>query len=248
MGFSSRVFRVVAFCALTLSAVAAGPVPEPDKDGQLPMLLQEARELLTAKDPEAAIKKCDAVIGRYAAHYKPDGEQKFYCARSESEVLFYLLKKAGEADRGDAKPGKQSVARVLSSTWADAYFTRAYALIELRRVADAKTALQRALELSPANARYLSELGMVYQVEKNWAESSKQYQAAIENAGVSPKESQASELARARRGLAYNFVELGKLDEAERIYLQCLATDPNDHRAENELKYVRVVKAKMSKE
>ena len=35
------------------------------------------------------------------------------------------------------------------------------------------------------------------------------------------------------------FVELGKLDEAEKKYQQCLAADPKDTKAAQELEYVR---------
>jgi Flp pilus assembly protein TadD len=51
-------------------------------------------------------------------------------------------------------------------------------------------------------------------------------------------------LGRARRGLAYVFVELGKLAEAEKKYEQCLAADPKDTRAAQELEYVRGLRAK----
>jgi hypothetical protein len=39
-------------------------------------------------------------------------------------------------------------------------------------------------------------------------------------------------------------VELGKLEEAEKIYQQCLAADPNDTRAKQELEYVRGLRVK----
>jgi Flp pilus assembly protein TadD len=52
------------------------------------------------------------------------------------------------------------------------------------------------------------------------------------------------ELGRARRGLGYVLVELGKLDEAEKKYQQCLVDDPKDRKAAAELEYVRGLKAK----
>jgi tetratricopeptide (TPR) repeat protein len=51
-------------------------------------------------------------------------------------------------------------------------------------------------------------------------------------------------LGRARRGIGYVLVELGKLDEAEKKYQQCLADNPKDSRAAAELEYVRNLKAK----
>jgi Flp pilus assembly protein TadD len=52
------------------------------------------------------------------------------------------------------------------------------------------------------------------------------------------------ELARARRGLGYVLVEMGKLNEAEKKYQQCLAADPKDTKAAQELEYVRGLRAK----
>jgi Flp pilus assembly protein TadD len=47
------------------------------------------------------------------------------------------------------------------------------------------------------------------------------------------------ELGRALRGKGFVLVELGKLDEAEAMYRRCLAIDPADTKAANELRYVQ---------
>lgn len=244
MRLTSRLFHSFAACLIALTGIAAAPNVEPDKDENIAQLLQEAQTLLTDHKPSEALEKCDAVIKKFLDYYLIPDAQRVYCARSQPEVLFYLLKNSADADRGTATAADAKGAKVLSSTWSDAYFMKAYALIELRRVDDAKTAIGKALELSPVNARYLCELGMVHQLEKNWEESSKQYTAALKNVEFSPEASKAIDLGRARRGLAYNHIELGKLDEAEKLYLQCLESDPADARAAKELEYVRSLKAK----
>ena len=48
------------------------------------------------------------------------------------------------------------------------------------------------------------------------------------------EETRADDLARARRGLGYVYVKLGQLTEAENKYRQCLATNPNDARAQDD--------------
>jgi tetratricopeptide (TPR) repeat protein len=111
-------------------------------------------------------------------------------------------------------------------------------------MAEAKSAVKLAIELSPFNSRYLSELGEMYQLEKNWPKAKETFEAAEENAGLSPAELKGDELGRARRGLGYVFVELGKLEEAEKKYQQCLAADPHDTRAARELEYVRGLQTK----
>ncbi len=132
---------------------------------------------------------------------------------------------------------------VLSSTWAEAHFGKAFALLKLGEVSEARSSLERAVALSPNNSQYLSELAYIYLLKKDWPTALKYYQQAEEFAylGASP-EDKAYTLAVARRGSGYVFVELDRLDEAEEKYLQCLATDPNDVKARGELEYVRNLK------
>lgn len=230
--FALQLLALGVVLALNLGAAPAG---EPDKDPQMARLLQEASELIDAKNPAAAIERCDKVIAKFKASYG-NGRQKFYCARTSAETLGYLLQAAASADKVKTI--------VLSSTWADAYFMKAYALQDLRRTAEAKTTIQLAIALSPANSQYLSELGTIYQLEKNWAKAQEQFEAAEANTNLSPEIAKAAELGRARRSLGYVFVELGQFDEAEKRYRQCLADDPNDTKAKRELDYVQSLRAK----
>jgi tetratricopeptide (TPR) repeat protein len=219
--------------ALQIQKAAAA---DPDKDPQAPRLLQEARALIQGKRLPDAIEKCDQVIATFKAHYE-GRKEKIYCARTSAESLGYLLKAATDKVNAIA----------LSATWADAYYIKAYAFQDLGRVAEAKAALKLALELSPMSPHYLSELGNIYQSEKNWSKAEASFAAAEDNAPISPDDVKAEELARARRGLAYVFVEQGRLAEAEKKYQQCLAADPKDAKAARELEYVRGLKAKKSR-
>ena len=211
---------------------AASP-PDPEKDPQVSRLLQEARTLIQGKRLPDAIEKCDQVIASFKAHYE-SRKEKIYCARTSAESLGYLLK-AG-VDKVNAIS--------LSATWADAYFIKAYALQDVGRIAEAKATIKLALELSPMSSHYLSELGNIYQSEKNWSKAEESFAAAEDNAPLSPDDVKAEELGRARRGLGYVFVEQGRLAEAEKKYLQCLEADPKDSRAAKELAYVRELRAK----
>ena len=213
---------------------------DPDKDAEMSKLLQDARALIDGKKLPAAIEKCDKVIASFKTHYE-SRKEKVYCARTSAESLGYLLKTAAASAKGTAD---KSNAIVLSSIWSDAYFMKGYALQDLGRMAEAKSAVQRAVELSPWNSRYLSELGNIYQIEKNWPKAKEAFETAEDQAVLSPDESKAEELGRARRGLAYVFVELGQLEKAEKKYQQCLSSDPKDKRAAQELEYVRGLRAK----
>lgn len=240
-----RIRLVVAILLLLVCAAqsqrAATPA-NPDKDPELSNLLHEARALVDAKKPGPAIEICDQVIASFKAHYGKS-KSRIYCAQTSTESLGYLALAAAAMTKGEFdKDKKDTIA--LSSTWSTAYFIKAYALQDLGRLAEAKSVLQLALELSPWNSRYLSELGSIFVLEKNWAKAKEVFEKAEEHAPTAPDDSKAEVLGRARRGLGYVFVELGQLDEAEKKYRQCLAADPNDTKAARELEYVRGLRAK----
>jgi Flp pilus assembly protein TadD len=215
---------------------------DPDKDPQLPKLLEEARILIDTKKPQAAIEKCEKVIALFRARYDKSTE-KVYCAGTSAENLGYLMKAAAAMNDGTFEKGKKN-AIVLSPTWSSACFMKGFALEEMGKLAEAKSALMQALELSPWNSHYLSELAYLFAIQKDWAKAKENYQAAEEHASISPDSTKTEDLARARRGLGYVFVELGQLDAAEKKYEQCLAADKNDTKAAAELQYVRKLKAK----
>jgi tetratricopeptide (TPR) repeat protein len=240
----ARLLIGFLFClGTTVHSLEAGDVPvDPDKDPATRKLVEEARALADEKKPQAAIDKCEKVIALFKAYYG-SRKEKIFCARTSAESLGYMLKVAAEMNKGTFETGKRD-AIVLSSTWSGAYFVKGYALQDLGRIADAKSAIRRAVELSPWNSLYLCELGSIYLLEKNWSKAREAFETAEGQAPVSPDESKASELGQARRGLGYVFVELGQLDEAEKKYKQCLAADPNDTKAAAELEYVRGLKVK----
>lgn len=229
-------------CATPSQWAAAPANPDPDKDPDLSNLLYEARALVDAKKPQPAIKQCDHVITRFKTHYG-NSKSKIYCAQTSAENLGYLVMAAAAMNKGEFDAGKKN-AIVLSPTWSTAYYIKAYALQDLHRIPEAKAVLLLAIELSPWNSRYLSELGSIYVLEKNWTKAKEAFEKAEDQAPIASDDTKAEVLGRARRGLGYVYVELGQLDEAEKKYQQCLATDPQDIKAAKELEYVRDLRAK----
>jgi Flp pilus assembly protein TadD len=229
----SCVFGVVINLALHCPVLAES---DPDKDPHFRELVAESEQLTMAKKSSAAIAQCDKVIAAFKAYYGKE-RRKIYCGNTSAEVLGNLLQAAVEKENAIA----------LSPTWANAYFVKGYALQDLHRLAEAKTAILLALGLSPTNSHYLNELGAIYQLEKTWPKAKETFLAAEDNAPLSLDETRADDLARARRGLGYVYVELGQLAEAEKKYRQCLATNPNDSRARDELQYVEQLRAKQRK-
>jgi tetratricopeptide (TPR) repeat protein len=188
-----------------------------------------AAKLLQQGKPAEAIDGVDKVIAHFEALRK-DKTDVAYCARSPAESLVYLLQAAKD----------KAPASVYGSAWCDAYFLRGYALIELGRTGAARAALERAVQLAPREAHYRSELAELYAREKNWNEALAAFDASATVAEESvEKERKNAELGRALRGKGYVLVELGRLDEAEAMYRRCLALDPADRKAMNELRYVQ---------
>lgn len=101
------------------------------------------------------------------------------------------------------------------------------------------------MAFSPNNSQYLSELGYIYQVEKNWPKSLDLFQKAEEAANsFSSPENKQDDLGHARRGQGYVFVEMGQLDKAEERYRECLKANPKDDKAAAELGYIRELRGK----
>lgn len=211
------------------------PVPGSEIEEKYAKLLNEGYKKLIARYTKESIDKYfDPVIEAYHLYYGNNGKH-VYCSRGQTETLFYLLKAVDK--------NEESV--VISQLWADAFYLKGYASLDLGEVAEAKTFVEKALELSPSNSLYLSELGHIYQVERKWIEAMELYKRAEESANAySPENLRNEELTRAMRGIGYCLIELGRFDEAEKKYQKCLEINENDKKALNELKYIQSLRNK----
>jgi len=162
-------------------------------------------------------------------------KERVYCARDSAETRYYLAQSAA----------RNEPAIVLNQAYAYAYFLKAYILDDRNQFDAAIPFLTRAVELSPQNAQYLSELGHIYQSRKDWPKSLELFGRAVEAARLFSGDASKSEtLRRALRGQAYSQIELGWLDEAEKLYRQCLELDPDDKTAKGELSYIEQLRRK----
>jgi tetratricopeptide (TPR) repeat protein len=227
------LLAVVLLCAIPVWAAEGTPVS--DEDANLQQMMNEGYRLVSSGKPQEAIIYFDKVAAAYEAKHR-DSKAKIYCARTATESFKYLL--LGASTKTETV--------VYSADWAYAYFMKGFALIDMGQTAEAKRQFEKALALSPDNSQFLSELGNVYQMEKDWPMALQTFRAAEAAASLSPPEAKNRELARAWRGIGYVLVEQNKLDEAEKIYRQCLDLDQNDVKAQGELRYVLDLKAKRS--
>ncbi|NQZ89524.1 MAG: tetratricopeptide repeat protein [Colwellia sp.] len=159
-----------------------------------------------------------------------NSEKQVYAARSKVESLFYMLKAMSE----------EKYAIVISSTCAESNYYMGYASLDLGRIKKAEQYIKRALDFSPVNSMYLSELAHIYQINKDWDQALSTFYQAEGNASVySPEQLKLLELTRAKRGIGFVLIELGQLQKAKLKFEECLELDPNDKNALNEINYIK---------
>jgi len=217
---------------LAAQEVEQEPAPNMVPRAEAEALLTDAANYISAGTPHLALQPLDELISAYQAQYD-NSDVMVFNARTTTETIFYTVIASGE----------EKDAVIADNHWADALFLKAYVLIEMRDLAAAKATLEKALNLSPKNSRYLSELGHIYQTEKNWTKALELFQRAEKAADTySPDLLKSAELSRALRGQGYSLIEQGKLDEAEEIYKRCLEIDKNDRNAKHELEFIKGLK------
>jgi tetratricopeptide (TPR) repeat protein len=204
-------------------------------------MLNDARALLDAGHPAEAISKdLDPVIAAFESAYAGT-KARLYSPRSLAETLLYLSSPEARAPRTDIPAGTPT-AIAVDPVWSTALYLKGYASIELKQFRQAHEALERAVAMAPMNAQYLTELGQLYLLEKNWAQASVYFERAVGATQISPSELKDKELARAWRGIAYVDIENGQLDAAIALFEKCLALNPADQVAANELQFAQARK------
>ena len=192
-------------------------------------LLNKGEELVVKGDKKnAIIHYFNPVIKDYETTYA-NTSKRIYTARTKEEYNFYFMSATNE--------GK--TAHILSETWSRAYYLKTYALLELKELTLAEKNIRKALYLSPSNSNYLSELGHIQHISKQWKKALNSYQLAEKTANFfTPKKLKQKELLRAKRGIGYSYTELKEFQKAEAVYKNILKIDSRDKVALRELKYI----------
>jgi tetratricopeptide (TPR) repeat protein len=102
--------------------------------------------------------------------------------------------------------------------------------------------LTKAVNLSPFNAQFLSELGNFHQNARDWGRAMNLFEQAIASLPMDARGGNTFLQRRALRGKAFILVELKRLDEADKLHRLCLEMDPNDDKALQELEYIAHLK------
>lgn len=198
--------------------------------------IDNGRELIRQGKPTEAVEKHFYPAIDYCNEQKKSTSKKIYNNRTAEEALWYI--------EVSLKKSENSLI-INTPSCGEVFFLTAYAAVELKNIEAAQMLLARALEYSPANSLYLSEMGHTYQVQRKWKEALKFFTDAFEFAqAYSPEEFKNEEVTRALRGIAFAFIETGRLDEAEALYHKCLKINPNDRTAQQELLYIKDLREK----
>jgi tetratricopeptide (TPR) repeat protein len=218
------------FVLIMVSGCASTPTKAPvvEQVNSTQVLVDQGYAYLKAGKLNQAVEEFDLAIEQ--CQKLMTGEKQVYTARTPIESLSYMA---------IAATAKKS-AEVLDTSCSDAYYLKGYASLDFGKIDEAETYLKRAVSMAPNNAMYLSELGHVYQVKREWNNALAHFTEAESAAETySPAQIKINELCRAKRGVGFNLIELGKLDDAERKFREALAYDAKDKVALNEIEYIK---------
>ncbi|MEG3143958.1 tetratricopeptide repeat protein [Sphingomonas sp. RT2P30] len=216
---------LVIAAAMVLAAVPATPGKQADSDPQA-AAVDRADQLVSDGKLGEATPILDTTLDAYQRRFASE-KRAIYCSSSYAETLLYLM---------EAATAKKS-AIAIGPGWCRALFLKGYILDDGHHFSEAAALLERATAMAPHHAHYLNELGFAYQQQHNWSASDATYRRADESAEFDSA-SLKVERGRAWRGLGYNLVEEGKLDEAEAMYRKCLELDPGDTKSQGELRWI----------
>ncbi len=183
---------------------------------------------LSNRETQQALEYFDKAIYECEGQYSNDKET-VYASRGPSETLYYLTLATTEK--------KNAIA--VAPTCAYALYLKGFAILDLGKIDEAETYLKRAVDMAPMNSMFLSELGNIYHAKKDWNTALGIFILSEEAANLfSPDLMKERELTRAMRGTGYSLIELGRLDEAEEKFKECLKINSDDEAAKQELHYI----------
>ncbi|MBB4839087.1 tetratricopeptide (TPR) repeat protein [Sphingomonas kyeonggiensis] len=217
--------------ALMLAAAPVGPALAQDAaETARNDKLGQAVRLIQGGQPQQAIDLLNPLIVEYQGLYR--GEKQKLCQVEDYETAAYA-----------SLPGGKD-AMLVDGGWCIALWGKGFAMIDLNQLDGAILFLERAVTMAPLHPHYLSELGYAYQAQKQWQRSYDLYARAADAAKRESGERQKKSLRRAWFGMAYDQIELGRLDEAEVLFRKCLELTPDDQKIKDELQYISEQRAK----
>lgn len=215
---------MVAAMLAALPMSAAGQ--DNDRDSAAAATIGHAFSAIQAGDPAHALSMVDPIVASFEKDFS--GEKRhIYCSQTAEQKGYYLTTAGGTG-----------AARLVPSTWCEALYVKAFALVDLDRLDDAQSTFERLITFAPKHSRYLNELAYVFLKKKEWQRSIDAYTNAEAAASFTP-ERRDYERCVSFRGIGYDLVELGRLDDAEAAYRKCLAIIPDEPKSLGEIEYIK---------
>jgi tetratricopeptide (TPR) repeat protein len=231
-------FSLIVVIISLLSACTNQPQKTPDllSEPEIRAQLTDAVVLIKQGNFKRAIDGPLSKANSACDKLYSDSGKQVYVARNLAETILLLAMSAAADDKKDAQ--------VIDTICPDVFYMTGYAYVDLGKIDEAIPNVNKAIAMSPLNSQYLSELGHLYQVQRKHEESLKIFQESEAAADKwSPESVKKDELARAKRGVGFNLIELNRLDEAEAKFKECLELNPDDKGASNELAYIRSLRS-----
>lgn len=196
--------------------------------------LAKAVDLLLRGKPAEAEKMFSAIIAAFESGH--DAAVPYRCAYSDTAAATI------EYTTRELK-GKPFI--LGGDVWCTALWGKGFALIDLNRSDEAGTYLARSVAMAPLEGHYINEYAEWYKSRHDWMTSYNLFERAWQTEDHDPKGDKRRIAARALRGMAYNMIELGDLDQAEKLYKQSLDYEPEAEAKVNaELQFIAQKRAK----
>jgi tetratricopeptide (TPR) repeat protein len=237
-----KMMRGAAFIAALAASFASISLAhaEPMTEEAARAATDNAVNALKAGNPEAVIPLVDPVIATFEDMQK---DQTVQCADDLTGALFLSAMQAALMEKVPEK--ERRAASIVGPDFCAALFLKGFALIDLKRMDEAETFLRRAHEAAPLNAHYLNEYAEWHKAMKQWEKSHELFQEAFGLGEFSTdKGMKKFNQARALRGMAFNEIEMGQLDKAEKNLRKSLKLLPDNAGAKSELQYIADLKKK----
>ena len=194
-------------------------------------------KLIATGKPADAEKLFTSIIARFEASHDPAVPYRCTYDGDKAKRTIEL-----------SAPGMNGKKYTLGGyVWCAALFGKGFALIDLRRPDDAGPFLARAVEMAPADAHYVNEYAEWFKSRRQWQQSYDLFAHAWDIVEHDKQGTDRKIAARALRGMAYNKVEMGELDEAEKLYNRSLEFEPEHGGVRGELDYIAGLKARRGK-
>lgn len=196
--------------------------------------LDKGVELLLAGKPAEAEKIFSKIIKAYEKSHAPAVPYRCADASDAKRTVDQTIKELG---------GKKFI--LGSDVWCTALWGKGFVLIDLNRSPEAGEYLARAVEMMPFNAHFINEYAEWYKPQRDWKKSYALFERAWQTVDRDVNGRDRKIAARSLRGMAFNLIEQGDLDQAEHFLKLSLEYEPEaSAKVNNELAYIAEQRAK----